>query len=274
ALNVEANNRQLHAADFDRLREGCRNSSSAECQTINRMAGVQSGMPTEDPNIPASKVVANYDANSNVVSYVLIDRSTNQPTMIMEPLDYAAYRNAPPGTQAMMQLSPQYVLDFASSGLYASAGDSSRAVEHVIAGVTSRDYVRDVALGAAGATISAVSVTKPTVGANKTANVLDDIAINIHPGQQGKHIPGNNNFIPGRSTIDSSVNPQELLNGVHSGQYPVVGTGSRGQPIVDFGRPIGVDASSGLPTQYGTIHSGKSGAHIVPTNPTTVGGVK
>jgi len=33
-------------------------------------------------------------------------------------------------------------------------------------------------------------------------------------------------------------------------------------------------ASSGLPTQYGTIHSGKNGAHIVPTNPTIVGGVK
>lgn len=88
------------------------------------------------------------------------------------------------------------------------------------------------------------------------------------------HAPGNNNFIPGRSTIDSGVNPQELLNGVRGGQYPVVSTGSRGQPIVDFGRLIGVDASSGLPTQYGTIHSGKNGAHIVPTNPTTVGGLK
>lgn len=82
------------------------------------------------------------------------------------------------------------------------------------------------------------------------------------------HIPNHNNFIPGRSTINSEVNPQALLDGARSGQYPVVGTGSRGQPIVNFGKPIGVDAASGLPTQFGTIHSSKTGSHIVPTNPT------
>ncbi|MFC5472449.1 polymorphic toxin type 50 domain-containing protein [Paraherbaspirillum soli] len=76
--------------------------------------------------------------------------------------------------------------------------------------------------------------------------------------------------IPGRSSINSDINPQEMLNGVHSGKYTVVGTGSRGQPIVDFGHPIGIDAGSGLTTQYGTIHSGKNGAHIVPTNPITI----
>jgi len=107
-----------------------------------------------------------------------------------------------------------------------------------------------------------------------TVNVLDDVAPHIHLGQQEKHIPGNNNFIPGRSTINGNVNPQELLDGAHSGQYPIVGAGKRGDPIVDFGRPIGVDASSGLPTQYGTIHSGRNGAHIVPTNPTTIGGAR
>lgn len=46
---------------------------------------------------------------------------------------------------------------------------------------------------------------------------------------------------------------------------------SRGQPIVDFGKPIGVDAATGISTQYGTIHSGENGAHIVPANPTTIG---
>jgi hypothetical protein len=50
-----------------------------------------------------------------------------------------------------MQLAPQYALDFASAGLHASVGDNSRAVEHGVTGVTSRDYARDVALGLAGA---------------------------------------------------------------------------------------------------------------------------
>jgi len=105
-------------------------------------------------------------------------------------------------------------------------------------------------------------------------NPMDGIAKNIHPGAQGKHIVGDKNYIPGRSTIDAGVDPQTLLDGAHSGKYPVVGTGARGQPIVDFGKPIGVDAGSGLKTQYGTIHSGKHGAHIVPANPKRKAGGK
>jgi filamentous hemagglutinin family protein len=176
AMAVDVNNRQLHMTNYDRLKEKCRGSSSTECQTINRMAGVQSGTPIEDPNIPASKVVANYDANGKVVSYVLIDRNTNQPTMIMEPLEYAVYRDAPPGTQALMQLSPQYALDFASAGLYASAGDSSRAMEHTVAGVTSRDYMRDVAMGVVGAAVAAVTVARPPLVVNPA--MLDELAAN------------------------------------------------------------------------------------------------
>ena len=47
-----------------------------------------------------------------------------------------------------------------------------------------------------------------------------------------------------------------------------MGTSERGDPVVDFGEPIEVDATTGEATQYGTIHSGNNGAHIVPTNPT------
>ncbi|MFP5428950.1 MAG: polymorphic toxin type 50 domain-containing protein, partial [Gammaproteobacteria bacterium] len=108
-------------------------------------------------------------------------------------------------------------------------------------------------------------------GAKATGASLDNVASNIHAGQQGKHVLGHNNFIPGRSYFDEGVDPQKLLNGAHAGEFPVVGYGSRGQPIVDFGQNIGVDGSSGLATRYGTIHSGKNGAHIVPTNPATVG---
>ncbi|MBV4483918.1 polymorphic toxin type 50 domain-containing protein [Pseudomonas khavaziana] len=93
----------------------------------------------------------------------------------------------------------------------------------------------------------------------------------MHAGQQGKHILGHKNFLPKRSYLNEGVDPQKLLNGAHAGEFPVVGYGSRGQPIVDFGKNICVDGTTGLATRYGTIHSGKSGAHIIPTNPTTVG---
>jgi len=108
-------------------------------------------------------------------------------------------------------------------------------------------------------------------GAKATGALLDNVASSIHAGQQGKHVLGHNNFLPGRSYLNEGVDPQKLLNGAHAGEFPVVGYGSRGQPIVDFGKNIGVDGTSGLTTRYGTIHSGKSGAHIVPTNPATVG---
>ena len=172
-------NRQLHVSNYDRLKDGCRGSSSTECQTINRMGGVRSGMPTDDAKIPASKVVENYDANGKVVSYTLIDSKTNQPTMIMEPLEFAAYRNATPGTQAMMQTSPQYALDFASAGLYSATGDNGRAIEHVTAGVTSRDYVRDVALGVAGAAGAAATAARPALGAMGGAELAKLEAQNI-----------------------------------------------------------------------------------------------
>jgi hypothetical protein len=169
AFNADTNNRQLHISTYERLKEGCRGKSSAECQTINRMGGVRSGMPEDDPNIPGSKVISNYDGNGNVVSYTLIDRTTNQPTMIMEPLEFSAYRNAPPGTQALTQTSPQYALDFASAGLYSASGDNGRAIEHVTAGVTSRDYVRDVLLGVAGAAGAAATGTRPAASAVVTS---------------------------------------------------------------------------------------------------------
>ncbi|WP_269042719.1 polymorphic toxin type 50 domain-containing protein, partial [Photorhabdus laumondii] len=87
----------------------------------------------------------------------------------------------------------------------------------------------------------------------------------IHLGQQGKHITGHNNYIPGRSPLAEGVDPQKLLNGVHSGEYPIIRMTPRNQPIVNFGKPIG--KYEGQPTNYGIIHYGKNGAHIVPANP-------
>lgn len=101
--------------------------------------------------------------------------------------------------------------------------------------------------------------------APKRLPVPSNLPKGIHSGAQGKHIPGHNNYIPGRSTI--TRDPQKLLDGVHSGKYPIVRTNPRGQPVVDFGKPIGTHAGTGKPTNFGTIHSGKNGAHIVPANP-------
>ena len=94
--------------------------------------------------------------------------------------------------------------------------------------------------------------------------VPNDLPTNIHTGQQGKHIRGHNNFEEGRSYFNNGVDPAELLGGVHSGKYPIVGAGARGNPIVDFGRPIGIDGRTGQPVTKGQVHYGKNGAHIVP----------
>ena len=280
ALNADANNRQLHMANYDRLKEKCRGSSSTECQTINRMAGVQSGMPVDDPSIPASKVVANYDANGNVVSYVLIDRATNQPTMILEPLDYAAYRNAPPGTQALMKLSPQYALDFASAGLYASVGDNSRATEHVIAGVTSRDYVRDVALGVAGAAVSAATVVRPAAVNPALLNELSANGVKFTPQNiiaTGRNANGQVVFL---ETGNAKSGLQHII-GEHGSQFAQMGVSEAQIPgvvmrAVTEGKLVGYQGSgTGRPiyeiningqTQRIAVTVGDNG-YIVGANP-------
>jgi hypothetical protein len=103
-------------------------------------------------------------------------------------------------------------------------------------------------------------------GAGGRGAVPGNLARTIRLGQQGKHIPGHNNYIPGRSPLTAGIDPQELLNGVHSGQYPIIRMTREGRAIVNFGKPIGT--YEGTPTQYGIIHSGSKGAHIVPANPT------
>jgi len=99
---------------------------------------------------------------------------------------------------------------------------------------------------------------------------MEGVNTEINEGKQGIHQPGHNDYIPTRSPIYDGINPQELLDGAHSGEYEVVGTSNRGDPVVDFGVPIGVDYFTGDTTQYGTIHSGDNGAHIVPANSDTI----
>lgn len=201
----------LHISTYQRLKAGCHGSTSTECQTINRIGGTKSGMPTDDPKIQARKIVANYDSNDKVVSYTLIDRNTYQPIMIMEPLDYAAYRNASPGIQMLMQSSPQYALDFSSAGLYTSVGDNGRAVEHMISGSTSRDYVRDVGLGVAGAAISAATVAKPSLATTR---------LSAEPAISSRGVPDAlqpEADFAGRGLVRADLS-DHLLNGAPSGK--------------------------------------------------------
>jgi filamentous hemagglutinin len=94
----------------------------------------------------------------------------------------------------------------------------------------------------------------------------------LHEGKQGKHIPGHNNYIPGKSIL-THPDPQALLDSHAGTGTPVRGT--YGQPgfveRVDFGQDIGlwVDQSTGVsaPTSIGRIHYSSNGAHIVPTRP-------
>lgn len=97
--------------------------------------------------------------------------------------------------------------------------------------------------------------------------------VSINEGQQGKHVPEHNNYIPGRSDV-TDPNPQALLDkgagtGEQVGKIPVGQAGSKER--VDFGKDIGnyVDPETGesSPTSMGIIHYGTRGAHIVPARP-------
>jgi len=110
---------------------------------------------------------------------------------------------------------------------------------------------------------------KSDVVKNQKAAAKADVKLpsNIHEGSQGKHIKGHNNFIEGRSVLTS--NPQALLDGVNSGKYTILRT-NQNNMIVDFRENIGVFYQNGQavgPTNYGTVHFGNNGAHIVPANP-------
>lgn len=88
----------------------------------------------------------------------------------------------------------------------------------------------------------------------------------VRPDKQGKHIPGHNNFQPGKSEW-AHPDPQALLD-----QFGGTGTRDGHRELVDFGILIGVhvDLLTGTrtPTTRGVIHyDNTGGAHIVLTRP-------
>lgn len=98
-------------------------------------------------------------------------------------------------------------------------------------------------------------------------------ASRIDWAKQGKHIPGHNNFIPGRSEL---THPDaHALVDKFAGKGTQIGNVARGIPgfkeTVDFGEVIGnyVDPVTGTstPTTKGILHYAKDGVHIVPARP-------
>jgi hypothetical protein len=95
-------------------------------------------------------------------------------------------------------------------------------------------------------------------------------SISVLEGKQGKHILGHNNYIKGRSYINSNENVQALVN-----KYAGTGTLVRDasgkwtrKEVVKADHPIGfaisqVDGST-TETSTFTIHYSKKGVHIVP----------
>jgi RHS repeat-associated protein len=94
------------------------------------------------------------------------------------------------------------------------------------------------------------------------------ISKTIHDGSQGKHIPGHNNYIEGRSIL--SADAQTLLDNFHAGNINSSRVINDNKVKVNFGQTIGIHKSTdgiATPTSWGIIHSGKQGAHIVPALP-------
>ncbi len=125
---------------------------------------------------------------------------------------------------------------------------------------------REVAL-TAGALVAA------GVDANSANNLIVAMSRvpNLDMGKQGKHIPGHNNFIPGRSVL--TADPAELAKSAGTGTP--VGSVPRGSPgfkeRINFGKIIGnyVDPVTGTssPTTNGIIIYAKDGIHIIPARP-------
>lgn len=94
------------------------------------------------------------------------------------------------------------------------------------------------------------------------------ISKTIHEGSQGKHIPGHNNYIAGKSILTADA--QKLLDNYHAGNVSSSRVISDTKVKVDFGEVIGsTKGADGIMTETtsGIIHSGKNGAHIVPGLP-------
>ncbi|HMA93742.1 MAG TPA: polymorphic toxin type 50 domain-containing protein [Polyangiaceae bacterium] len=163
--------------------------------------------------------------------------------LLVEARGWTEARDLVDGTPLWSDSGPAYVksIEYAEPGQAVYNVEVAR--EHTYRVSTSRIFAHNQCGDGAGAGV------QPT----------------IHPGQQGKHVPGHNNFKPGRSEL-THPDPQALLD-------RGIGTGVRHgtKEVVDFGEEIGTHVArdgTRSTTSRGTIHyNSKNEAHIVPALP-------
>ena len=104
--------------------------------------------------------------------------------------------------------------------------------------------------------------------ADRSLRTVRGLTTAIHFGRQAKHMPGQPNHDPSKSTITVPLPRLQAL--VESKG----GTGfwrGKNKEVVDFGVTIGTYRNPGngssISTSWGTVHYSKSGAHVVPAKP-------
>ncbi len=104
---------------------------------------------------------------------------------------------------------------------------------------------------------------------SKRREVFPGCTTKLNKDAQGKHIPGHKNYQKGKSFLSVSMErAQQLID-----KYGGTGRKINGQTreLVDFNETIGVYIEKGKGggsfTQYGIVHYGKRGCHIVPARP-------
>lgn len=95
--------------------------------------------------------------------------------------------------------------------------------------------------------------------------------LNLHMGHQGKHIPGHNNYIAGKSYLTISAEEAQHLVNRYAGTGIINLTKSgewKNTELVTSDKVVGraIDQNTGeeFPTRTFKIHYGKKGVHIVP----------
>jgi RHS repeat-associated protein len=188
---------------------------------------------------------------------------TNRPVVLVDPSGYGSVGGAC-GAMRSTPVSILPTLDTIGGGC----------------GAGPRGVPRGTGITAVGTTLlGGISIFIETL-AEQIAALLDSAEggnYEVHGGKQGKHIPGHNNYIPGRGIL-THPDPQGLVDrGAHTGRQigsvPVGQAGSK--ELVDFGEDIGtVTGPNGeqIPTSVGVIHyAGDGTVHVVPTRPDGAG---
>ncbi len=123
---------------------------------------------------------------------------------------------------------------------------------------------------AAGAALAGQGAGTLMYAKSRSENI-GKATMKINFGQQGKHIPGHNNFQNGKSVF-THANPKALFEKFSGKGQPLNNFkfGEAGyKERVDFGEVIGnfIYKNKSYETTRGIIHYGENGAHIVPARP-------